>query len=321
MDRNSLILVLIIIISLGIASGFANYLKRHKETIDMRTLEPFFSRLRGWWSLFTLLTVSILLGSFCGNVITIVLFALMSFWAMREFLTLTPTRPADHITMFLVLFICTIVQYVLIGFNSYEAYSIFIPIYAFLLVPACITLSDDSTHFLERAAKIDMGMLICIYSLSYAPAILTINVQGSSPNANIGIFIFFIVIAQVSDVLHYLASSLFPIRHHIAPSINSTKTWEGVIGSSLAAALIGTLLCWVTPFPYWCDGIMGFAISMMGAAGSMTLSAIKRDRGVKDYGTLIEGHSGILDRIDSICFAAPMVYHLATYFYPLCIHM
>ena len=162
MDIRSFILTIIVLAILTTTSVFAYYLKRQKDTVDLQALEPFFSRLRGWWSLFTILTVSLLLEPLCGNVCTYILFGALSFWAMREFLTLTPTRPADHITMFLVLFICTTVQYLLVAWNMYSLYSIFIPTYAFLLVPACITLSGDSTHFLERAAKIDMGMLICI---------------------------------------------------------------------------------------------------------------------------------------------------------------
>lgn len=308
MDINSLILTIIVLAILATASVVAFYLKRQKDNVDMRTLEPFFSRLRGWWSLFTILTVSLLLEPFCENVITYILFAALSFWAMREFLTLTPTRPADHITMFLVLFICTSVQYLLVSWEAYPLYSIFIPAYAFLLVPACITLSGDSTHFLERAAKINMGMLICIYSLSYAPALLSLREpEGSSAQ---GLLIFFVVIAQVSDVLQYVMSQ-FPIRHYISQKINASKTWEGVIGSTLVVMLIGAGLSWATPFTYMEAALLSLAISFMGAAGSMTLSAVKRDRGVKDYGTLVEGHSGILDRIDSLCFAAPIFFHLA----------
>ena len=312
MGLRSFILITIVLTVLAIASGIAYYFKRHKENIDIRTLEPFFSRLRGWWSLLTILTVSLMLEPLCGNVLTYILFAALSFWAMREFLTLTPTRPADHITMFLVLFICTALQYIFVAWESYELYSVFIPTYAFLLVPACITLSGDSTHFLERAAKIDMGMLICIYSLSYAPALLSLPMpeestflslpMGEKPHvSSMGLLIFFVVIAQVSDVLHYV----------ISREINSTKTWEGVFGSTLVVMLIGAALSWATPFTYLYAALLSMAISLMGAAGSMTLSAVKRDRGVRDYGTLVEGHSGILDRIDSLCFAAPIFYHLA----------
>ncbi|MBR0239212.1 MAG: phosphatidate cytidylyltransferase [Thermoguttaceae bacterium] len=309
MDLYSFILIIIVLAVLATTSVVCYFLKRQKETVDVKSLEPFFSRLRFWWTLFAVLTVSLLLKPLCGHTITIGLFAILSFWGMREFLTLTPTRPADHITMFLVLFLCTIVQYFLVAWNIYELYSIFIPTYAFLLVPACMTLSGDSTHFLERAAKINMGMLICIYSLSFAPALLSIPIDPSTKSSNLGLLIFFVIIAQISDVLQYVMS-LFPIRNYVSHEINSTKTWEGVIGSTLIVMIIGAGLSWTTPFSYLTAALVSMAISFMGAAGSMTLSAVKRDRGVRDYGTLVEGHSGILDRIDSLCFAAPIYFHL-----------
>ena len=73
------------------------------------------------------------------------------------------------------------------------------------------------------------------------------------------------------------------------------------------------MLWWATPFPWWMAAADVAVIALMGFAGGLTLSAIKRDRGVKDYGTLVEGHGGVLDRIDSICFAAPVFFHFTRY--------
>ncbi len=313
MSTSALFLILIVLSLLGVATLSANYLKRQTADVDIRLLEPFLSRLRGWWALFTVLGSSFLLQGLWGTEITMVLFGVMSFWAMREFLTMTPTRPADHLALFCVLFTCIPVQYTLVSWGLYGAYSILIPTYAFLLVPASITLSGDSTHFLERAAKIDMGMLICVYSLSYAPALLTLKLPENSGSSNIGLLFFFVLMAQLSDMLQYALSQL-PTKHLIAPSINSSKSWEGVLGASLSVMLIGAALSWATPFPYLTAGFLSLVICLMSVAGAMTLSAIKRDRGVRDYGTLIEGHGGILDRIDSICFAAPIFFHLSKLF-------
>ncbi len=95
----------------------------------------------------------------------------------------------------------------------------------------------------------------------------------------------------------------------IVPTINTTRTWEGLLGGTASVMLIGSLLWWATPFTWWMSVVMSAVIALMGFAGSITMSAIKRDRGVKDYGTLIEGHGGVLDHIDSICFAAPVFFH------------
>ena len=128
--------------------------------------------MRAWWILFAVLAAAFLL----GHVATVVLFGLISFWALREFITLTPTRPGDHRTLFWVFFLFTPLQFVLVGmgYRYYGLYSIVIPVYAFLFIPARIALAGDYKRFLERTAKIQAGLLICVYCLSYAPALLTL---------------------------------------------------------------------------------------------------------------------------------------------------
>jgi phosphatidate cytidylyltransferase len=101
----------------------------------------------------------------------------------------------------------------------------------------------------------------------------------------------------------------------VAPAISPNKTWEGLIGGSASATALGAAIWWATPFtPVEAAG-MAFLLTMMGFAGGLIMSAIKRDRGVKDYGALIGGHGGVLDRIDSLCFAAPVFFHLTRYFH------
>jgi phosphatidate cytidylyltransferase len=243
--------------------------------------------------------------------VTVVVFGLIAFWALREFITLTPTRPGDHRTLFWVFFLCTPLQFVLVGMGSYELYSIVIPVYAFLFIPARIAISGDHKRFLERTAKVQAGLLICVYCLSYAPALLTLDlpVPGWGPKARL--LFFFVLIVQLSDALQY-AWAQIPSGHVIAPTINPTKTWEALLGGTASVTLIGAVLWWATPFQgadWWMAAVMSAVIALMGFAGSLTMSAIKRDRGVKDYGTLVEGHGGVLDRIDSICFAAPVFFH------------
>jgi phosphatidate cytidylyltransferase len=250
------------------------------------------------------------------------MFGLISFWALREFITLTPTRPGDHRTLFWVFFLFTPLQYFLVGMGKqwYGAYSIVIPVYAFLFILARIAIAGDYKRFLERTAKIQAGLLICVYCLSYAPALLTLPLpkppDGSSdPGANARLLFFFVFIVQLSDALQY-AWAQIPSRHVIAPTINPSRTWEGLLGGTASVTLLGAALWWATPFQgasWWMAAAMSAVIAVMGCAGGLTLSAIKRDRGVEDYGTLVEGHGGVLDRIDSICFAAPVFFHFTRY--------
>jgi phosphatidate cytidylyltransferase len=257
-------------------------------------------------------------------VATTVLFGLVSFWALREFITMTPTRRGDHRTLFWTFIVFTPLQYVLVALNRYEIYSIMIPVYALLFVPARIAISGDPKRFLERVAKIQAGLLICVYSLSHAPAILSLKLTDAPgrPDATAwtgheeSVLFFFVLIVQLNDVFQYMWSQLWG-QHVIAPQINASRTWEGLIGGVLSTMIAGTLLSWATPFGlYWAGPIAG-AVAVAGFAGSMTMSGIKRDRGVTDYGTLVSGHAGVLDRIDSLCFAAPVFFHITRFFFSL----
>ncbi|MGL4942181.1 MAG: phosphatidate cytidylyltransferase [Thermoguttaceae bacterium] len=418
----------------------AGVLRRHRGYgADPAIIDTVRSRVVAWWLLF-----GALIGAFLiERSAAVVLFGLISFWALREYITLTPTRPADHSTLFWVFFLWTPLQFALVGIDRvwfasvtgvepYTVFSILIPTYAFLIVPAGIAVSGDSKHFLDRIAKIQVGLLICVYSLSFAPAILTMELpqpsvaeemvtspmmghviettvdaarplivplplpeplpephpkpiptaspdaapptplpapppidavrydehdaetiagDGNAANDNaasvatettlselaseasselsatvnalvvrkpmgtpIRLLFFFVLLTQVSDMLQYLASQVFRFGV-IAPTINSTRTWPGIAVGVVSTGLVGLTLWFFTPYPFWWQaGVVAMAVSLMGFAGGITMSAIKRDRGVDDYGKLIEGHSGALDRIDSLCFAAPIFYHLTWLF-------
>lgn len=353
MDPKTLGLVCGVVVILGAATAVVSVLRRRTDSgIDPAIVQTFWLRLRAWWIFCAVLVTALVL----AKAATVILFGLISFWALREFITLTPTRPGDHRALFWVFFLVTPLQFVLVGLEWYALYSILIPVYVFLFVPARIAMSGDTKRFLERTAKIQAGLLICVYCLSYAPALLTLPLrhpagqqttaatataptngpgtpgpqteQAAVPHAeaplneppeesdsgnNARLLFFFILIVQLSDTLQYAWAHL-PSKHVIVPTIHPGKTWEGLLGGAGSVALIGAALWWaIPPFPYWFAGGMSLVIALMGFAGALTMSAIKRDRGVKDYGTLVEGHGGILDRIDSICFAAPVFYHFTRY--------
>ncbi len=319
LDGRTFALIGGVLILLGAATAIVQILKRRANSaVDPAILENLRQRVRVWWFLTTPLAAAFLMADVPGFAtwVTVGLFWLLSFWALREFITLTPTRPGDHRALFWVFSLLTPAQYLLVGLNWYDLYSILIPVYAFLLIPARIAMSGDSKRFLERTAKIEAGLLITVYALSYAPALLNLNLPVPPErlfSSRVRLLFFFVVIVQLSDVLQYAWAQL-PSKHPIVPTISPAKTWEGLLGGSASVTLIGAVLWWATPFPYWLAGAMSLMIAFMGFAGSLTMSAIKRDRGVKDYGTLIEGHGGVLDRIDTICFAAPIFFHFTQYY-------
>ena len=330
-------------------------LSRQSEAlIDPAIVRTFNRRISAWILISVLLALTLI----CYKEITVFFFFIISFWALREFITLAPTRRADHRTLFWVLVLFTPLQYVLVAMTglappdpdagtqrflffdlnfeayraihrivSYEIFVILIPVYVTLFIAARIAFTGDRKRYLERIAKIQFGLLICVYALSHAPALLYLNVGQRSTlgsevepwhGSNTGLLFFFIILVQFSDLVHFLCDKIIG-RHVIAPQINATKTWEGLIGAACIAAIAGMVieLMDITPFNVYGAGVMAFIISLMGSSGSMSMSAIKRDRGVEDYGTLITGHAGVLDRIDSICFAAPIFYHVTRFFLDL----
>jgi phosphatidate cytidylyltransferase len=247
-----------------------------------------------------------------GRIGSLVLFGLLSLLALREYITLIPTRRGDHRTLLWVFFIITPLQYWLIGIRWYGFFAIMIPAVAFLLIPTRIALDGDTSHFLERAAKIQFGLMICAYCLSHAPALLMLSIRGFEGH-NARLLLYLVLIVQLADVLKYTWGKLFG-RHKIVPLVSPNKTWEGFIGGVLSVTAVGAALWWATPFTPLQSAGMSLMIALLGAAGGLVMSAIKRDAGVKDFGAMIEGHGGILDRIDSLCFAAPVFFHLVRYF-------
>lgn len=274
-----------------------------------KTIQNLNARIRAWWMMVAVFGLAMMTGGL-GSVI---LFGLTSFLALREFITLTPTRRGDHRTLFWVFFVITPLQYWLVATGWYGLFVIMIPVYAFLLVPLRTAMGGDCERFLERTAKIQWGLMVCVYCVSHAPAVFFLNIPGYE-GQNGKLLFYFILVVQLSDVLQYVWGKTLG-RHKIAPHVSPGKTWEGFLGGVATATLIGAALWWATPFTPLQSAGMSLVITLMGFAGGLVMSAIKRDRGVKDYGTMIEGHGGVMDRIDSICFAAPVFFHLTRYYF------
>ncbi|HEX2854026.1 MAG TPA: phosphatidate cytidylyltransferase [Opitutaceae bacterium] len=267
------------------------------------------ARVRAWWVMVAIFSAAL----FTGGLGSVILFALTSFFALREFLTLTPTKTADHRGLFWAFFAIVPVQYALVASQWYGLFAVFIPVYAFLFIPIRCALAGDAERFLERTAKVQWALMVCVYFVSHVPALLMLKIPGFE-GANARLLLFFVLVVQISDVLQYVWGKLFG-RRKIAPVLSPSKTWEGFIGGVLSASAIGASLWWATPFNPWQAAGFSLVITLMGFFGGLVMSAIKRDRGVKDYGSIIEGHGGVMDRIDSICFAAPVFFHLVRYYF------
>lgn len=305
---DTLLLFAGVIAVLSVASGIGLAL-RHSWTGGDPAVENLNARIRAWW-----IMVAALGGSFAlGETAVIALFAFASFTALREFLTLTPTRAADHQALALAFFVVLPAQYVLVGISWYGLYSIFIPVYAFLLLPIASALRGETGAFMRRVAELQWGLMVCVFCVSHVPALLTLDIPGHEGRGLL-LIAFLILVVQSSDVLQYVWGKLLG-RQPIAPNLSPSKTLEGFMGGIATATALGAALWWITPFSPLQAAGMALAINLMGFFGGLVMSAIKRDRGVKDWGYLIEGHGGMLDRLDSVIFAAPVFFHLTRYYW------
>jgi phosphatidate cytidylyltransferase len=299
-----------LVLLLGIASLIAGILaRRPADQKKAASRANLVARINAWWVMVAILAVAFL----SGPTVTLVLFAFASFFALREFITLTPSRPGDRLPLSLAFFVVLPLQFVLIGMNRYGIFAIFIPVYAFLLLPSLAALRSDVEDFLSRSAKQQWGLMVTVYCLSHAPALLMLEIPGQAGRSALLLF-YLLLVVQMSDVMQYVFGKLFG-RTKIAPVVSPSKTVEGFVGGGIAATLIGAAMWWITPFTPLQSAAIAAMIVVMGFLGGLTLSAVKRSLGAKDWGVMIEGHGGMLDRTDSICFAAPVFFHVVRFFY------
>lgn len=271
------------------------------------TIENLNARINAWWVMVVLIGLSFI----AGRIGVVILFAFCSFAALREFVTLTNTRRADHWALAAAFFVVLPIQYYLVAIEYYGLYSIFIPVYAFLFMPIISVLRGDAERFLIRIAEVQWALMICVFCASHVPALLSLDIPGYA-GKNVLLIAFLIIVVQMSDVLQYVWGKLFG-KTRIAPKLSPSKTVEGFVGGVASATLVGAGLWWITPFSPLQAAGLALTIAIMGFLGGLVMSAIKRDRGVKDWGYLIGGHGGLIDRLDSVVFSAPIFFHIVRF--------
>lgn len=267
-------------------------------------------RIRTWWVIIILFSLTIL----SPHWLALTFFALVSFIALKEFLTLVTSRLSDH--MFpLWIFIAIPVNYWLIGMGLYQIFIVFIPVYIFLFLPVQMAISGNTKGFLQTVSQLHWCLMTTVFAFSHVAFLLVLPADGKETGALLVLFL--VGLTEFNDIAQYLwGKFLGRGRILVIPKVSPNKTLAGLLGgiatTTLVAALSGPLL---TPFNWWFALLVGFIISITGFCGDVVMSAIKRDIGVKDSGTLLPGHGGILDRLDSLIFTAPVFFHFIRYFY------
>lgn len=253
-----------------------------------------------------------------GETVATVLFGLVSFLALREFITLSPTRRGDHRSLVLAFFVVLPLQYWLVATSHFDLFSVFIPVYVFLAIPVVSALADDPQRFLERNAKLQWGIMVCVYGMSHVPALLLLEFPRYAGRQAFLVF-FLVFVVQVCMVAQYLVSRNWP-RQAPVPNVSQAFTWHGWAAGIIAGGLIGALLAGITPFKPGQAFAMAVIACAAGSLGHLVMKAIKRDRGVTNWGPntrSLTGANGLLDRVDALCFAAPVFFHSVRWYFDL----
>ncbi|MFQ5786025.1 MAG: phosphatidate cytidylyltransferase [Alphaproteobacteria bacterium] len=261
-------------------------------------------RLRSWWLMVATFSATLAL----GRSASLVLLALISFLALKEYLSLIPTRRIDRPLM-LWAYAAIPLQYYWVASGRYDMFVAFVPLYGLLVLSARAAFAGQPHGFLRIAGSLNWGLLITVFALAHLGFLVVLPAAGNPAGGSAGLLMYLVFLAQFSDVVQYIAGKSLG-RRRIAPRISPNKTWEGlIVGLVTTVVLAAALAPWITPLDRGEGLIAGLLIGLAGFAGDITVSAVKRDLGVKDTSSLLPGHGGLLDRVDSLILAAPIFYH------------
>ncbi len=268
--------------------------------------EALTQRIKSWW----LMAVIFFLAIIVSDKVSIVFFAFVSFLALKEFFSLIPTRRADRRALFWG-YLSIPLQYYWIHVEWYGLFIIFIPVYMFLIIPLRMVLTGKTDGYIRSVGTIHWGLMLTVFCLSHT-AFLLILQRSDYPNEHppgVGLVLFLVIMTQLNDVFQFIWGKSLG-RAKILPSVSPGKTWAGFIGGVITCTVVALLLGpFLTLLDYRQSLIAGFIISVSGFFGDVNLSALKRDMNVKDSGSLLPGHGGILDRVDSLTYTSPLFFH------------
>lgn len=302
----------ILFVLLLVATLVSFLLSRSKPQTDHTELTQ---RINSWWIMMGVFALSL----YMGPMVTILMFAMLSFIALKEYFSMTPTRLVDRRVLFWA-YLTIPLQYYFISIGWYGMFIIFIPVYAFLFIPFRMVLAGETKNYLRAVGNIHWGLMLTVFTLSHLAYLVVLPNEAEVKNLMVSgsgaaLLLYLVLLTQLNDVSQYIWGKLFG-KNKIAPAISPNKTREGLIGGVLTTGLLAMALAeTLTPMLWWHGLLVGLGIGVAGFIGDVSLSAIKRDIGIKDCGQLIPGHGGILDRLDSLTFTAPLFFHVIRYCY------
>lgn len=294
-----------IYVLLFIASLFIAWQQKRQPE---RNLTELVQRVRSWWIMVAIFSAALLFGA----TVTLIFLGLVSFLALKEYLSMIPTRRADRRVLFWA-YLAIPLQFYWIGIGWYGMFIVFIPVYLFLLLPLRMVLIGETDGFLRAVGTLHWGVMITVFGLSHAAYLIMLPGDADAGGEGASLLLYLVFLTQFNDVAQYVWGKSFGKRP-IVPKVSPNKTWAGFIGGVGTTTLLAVLIApWLTPMDTLAALFSGLMIGVGGFIGDVNMSALKRDLGVKDSGSLIAGHGGILDRVDSLSFTAPLFFHFIRY--------
>jgi phosphatidate cytidylyltransferase len=294
-------IVLGIIVAVLIGSSFLIYLKYPTKELK--------DRVNSWWIIITFF----ILGAMLNTTVAMFFFGLLSYLALKEYFTLIPSRKTDRRIIFYA-YLSIIVQYYFASIQWYGMFIIWIPVYLFLLLPFRQVLIGETKGFLENTSRVQWGLMMFVFGLSHIAYLITLEpIEGNRVGGQ-ELVLYLVLLTQLNDILQYIWGKSIG-KNKIVPKVSPNKTIEGFVGAFVSISILAILFSFLTPFSLLEALIAGMIISSAGFIGDVVISMIKRDIGVKDSGNLLPGHGGILDRVDSLTYTAPLFFHYVYYLY------
>jgi phosphatidate cytidylyltransferase len=268
------------------------------------------ARVKSWWVMVTVFAVAV----FIYQPLSAIFLGLISYLALKEYFSMIPTRKIDRVVL-LIAYLTVPIQFWLAYRAEFGLFMVFIPVWVFLLLPTVMALNGETTGYIRAVGTLSWGLMMTVFTISHTAYLLFSGAAVNPVAGGAGLLFFLVFVTQFNDVAQFTWGRVFGKRK-ITPSVSPKKTWEGFLGGAVTSVILGALIGpWLTPMdPKW-SALAGGIIAVSGFLGDITESAVKRDLGIKDAGQLIPGHGGILDRIDSLTFAAPVFTHFFRYFF------
>ena len=315
----ALFIVVFGVLSLATLWGFFRSLREHAS--DDPQAEAHAQEVKRFWGLIKtswVMATVFWIGWALGDTVATVLFAIVGFFALREFITLSPTRRGDHRSLVLAFFVVLPLQFTIVGSRMFDLFTVFIPVYVFLALPVVSALANDPERFLERNAKLQWGIMVCVYGMSHVPALLLLDFPGYREKGAFLVF-FLVFVVQTCMLVQHLLGRRFPHKP-VAPQVSQSFQWTSWLAGVAAGGLAGGLLSFITPFKPGQALGMALLACFAGSLGHLVMKALKRDRGVTSWGMQgmsVTGAGGLLDRVDALCFAAPVFFHSTRWYFGL----